>query len=362
MEQSLYYKYLDEGRWTTYAQVVREEMNGEVNPNLITYRHQLGLTPYYSPDLRWETINEYGSTVAADVIAMDSSIPRKTRDRISTATGKVPKMALEYALREEELTRLDQLERMPGMIPQMLKTLYRDTVKVVKGPFETNEFMYLRGLSTGIATIADSHNTGTGVQIDYGFTPDNKFGVATVWSNPASTPLSDFQRAIDKANADGRNITTVMLDRPTFMQIAKSAEGRDLFAVFQNNYGSTRMIPNEEQLNAAIRGRFGWGFDIVERSVRFEKNGIETSIKPWAAGQVLLSSKQNMGNLVWGTLAEMNRPVAGVMYTTIDQFLLVSKYRENKPSLAEFTSSQALVLPVINPEGLYLMDSTTVQA
>jgi hypothetical protein len=35
----------------------------------------------------------------------------------------------------------------------------------------------------------------------------------------------------------------------------------------------------------------------------------------------------------------------------------------NTPSLAEFTSSQALVLPVIDGvDSIYLMDSTTVQA
>lgn len=59
----------------------------------------------------------------------------------------------------------------------------------------------------------------------------------------------------------------------------------------------------------------------------------------------------------------MNHPVAGVSYETADNYILVSKYRENRPSLREYTTSQARVVPVIsNPDRIYTQDIKTVQA
>jgi len=59
----------------------------------------------------------------------------------------------------------------------------------------------------------------------------------------------------------------------------------------------------------------------------------------------------------------MNHPVAGVSYQTADQYILVSKYRVNRPSLREYTTSQARVVPVIyNVERIYTQDIETVQA
>jgi hypothetical protein len=64
-----------------------------------------------------------------------------------------------------------------------------------------------------------------------------------------------------------------------------------------------------------------------------------------------------VGSLVYGILAEQENPVAGVEYQQVDSFILVSKYSKNDP-LREFTSSQALVLPVIENVGsIYLMDT-----
>lgn len=363
MEQSLFYEYLDNGRWANVAAAVARRLNDSADLNALSYRHLNWLTPYFSPDLRWETAQSNGTRVMADVIALDSSIPVKRRDRISTAAGKITKRAMELALGEEELTRLMIMRNTPGVQSQLIQEIYADTARVIQGQYETNEYIMLQGLSTGFGLVTDPNNTGTAIRIDYGFQPEQRFGVTSSWNDPATgKPLSDFNRVINKARQDGRNIITVKMDRPTFNKVARTEEAKDLFAANTNFFGANRPIPNEGQLNAALQGQFGWTIEIIERSVRAEKNAIQTSLTPWAAGQVLFSTKNNYGNLAWSRLAEMQNPVAGVMYTTVNNYILVSKYRLNRPSLQEFTSSQALALPVVNPEGLYLMDTTQIQA
>ena len=61
-------------------------------------------------------------------------------------------------------------------------------------------------------------------------------------------------------------------------------------------------------------------------------------------------------------LAEQDSPVAGVAYQTVEDFILVSKFRLNRPSLAEITNSQSRVVPVIDGvEDIYLLDTTVTQ-
>ena len=89
---------------------------------------------------------------------------------------------------------------------------------------------------------------------------------------------------------------------------------------------------------------------------------VYASHKPWKDGTAVFTCDEKLGSLVWTTLAENTRPVAGVVYQTADEFILLSKYAKNDP-LQEFTSSQAMVVPVIdNVDRIYCLDSKTVQA
>lgn len=365
MEQSLYFEEVRK-YFPGMASRVIEKLNDSTLTDPLTYRHRRMLTKQYSTDLKWEAITTVnGSQVAADVIAMDSTLPLKMRDSLGGASGDIPKMGLKMALREKQLTELDILARTPGRNAQLLASLFQDTPRVIKAQYETMEYIFLLGLSTGVAVIADANNVGTGIRIDYGYYAANKFGTrSVVWSNTAATPLADLAlRPGAKAATDGNKIIRWMIDNATWTNIAKTTEAKELYAASVGYFGTSLPIPNFDQLNGAVKARYGYVFEIVERSVKFEKNGVRTTLTPWAAGACVGITSENVGSITYGTLAEMNHPVAGVTYTTVDDFILVSNYRVNEPSLAQFTSSQSLVLPVIEGvDGIYLMDSTTVQA
>lgn len=365
MEQSL---YIDQVATTfaNYAQRVVERLNDSTNPDLQSYLHRQELTKEYSPDLKWGSLSISESIIAADVIAMDSPIPLKARDSMGQATGTIPKQAIEYQMREKELTDLGILARTPGRQPQLLQRLFNDTKRSIVGQYETQEYQYLLGLSSGVTVIADANNVGTGIRVDYGYLAANKFGVSKLWSDPTSTPFSDLsKRMLAKARLDGNTIRFVRLDQATFDNIAKTQEAKDLFAFSLGVInGSTNVtVPSFDQLNNAARSRYGFVFEIMERSVRFQKNGVNTNLKPWAPGMVVGLITKDLGRQVWGTLAEMEHPAKQVTYATVDDFILVSKYHLVKPSLAEVTNSQALVLPVIDGvDAIYQMDSTSVTA
>lgn len=340
---------------------VTETFNDE--KRVPSYLYRRFLRKDFSLDGKWESLTVNNSLVAADIIAMDSSIPLKKRPSLGRASGDIPKMGLELAIREQQLTELNTLVAL-GRNQEAIRRLFNDVPLVIGGQYERLEAMFLEGLSTGIVEVEDTETVGTGVRIDYGYLTGNKFESETAWSNPASTPITDMQQAFDKAEADGNTISTIFMDKTTLNNIAKTSEGKSIYAAAFGIYGATVPVPTEEQMMSALRSQFGNGieFVIVNRSVRLQRNGVNTTVKPWKTGSVVFTTGTDLGNFVHARLAEMDSPVAGVAYQVVDDFILVSKFRTNRPSLAEWTNSQARVLPVINNvTDIYTLDSTVTQ-
>lgn len=363
MEQSLFIKWVEKFFPGITVKVV-QTLNGENRQP--SYLHRAMLTKEESVDGKWESILSDNVTVAADVVAMDSSLPLKSRPSISSASGSIPKMGMELKLNENQLTALDTLVAKKATDAQIVAKLFQDTPRCITGIYEQNEAIFLQGLSTGIGLV-DTNNAGTGIRLDYGYLTANKSGTTgAIWSTAnltGVTPLTDLRKLLDVASAKGQVITTAMMDRATFNRMKGSVEGKELYAISIGNFGDTKPIPTNKQFTDAFTDEFGVTIQIVERSVNYEIDGVKTAVKPWAEGQIVLLTGTNVGSLIWAKLAEMNHPADNVTYSTVDDFILVSKYRTNKPSLAEFTSSQARVAPVINNvESIFVLDTLTVQA
>jgi hypothetical protein len=364
MEPSLFTAWVAKYFRPLVAKVV-EKINGTKTPQ--TYLHKTMLRKEYSPTLKWNSINVDGSTVAADVVAMDSPLPLKKRDSISKADGDIPKLGMKLGLNERTMTDLNILVNSPQIQEStIVSKLFQDTAKVITGIYERLEYMFLQALSTGVTLIPDTENVGLGIRVDFGYKAANKFGVAVVWSAGATgTPISDFNRVKDVADANGDTISVVMMDTFAFNNMLKSTELKQAYA---GSLGiavtsvSVLPTPNQAQAAAFILGQYNWTIKVVNRTVKTEKDGNKTNRKPWAEGAVVFLTTEEVGTLTWGTLAEMVHKNKAVDYQIADEFILVSKFHKVDP-LKEFTSSQALALPVINNvDEIYLLDSKTVQA
>lgn len=357
METSQYIQYIQKFFSGLVTSIVTT-LNGTKLPQ--PYYHKRFLRTEFSVDGKWESINAANTNVMADVVAMDSSLPLKRRDSISKASGDIPKMGMEMALREKQLTDLDTLALRPGTEQQLVQKFFADTPRVITGVFERNEAIFLEALSTGVCLVDDIENVGTGIRLNFGVPTVNRHGVPTVWSNVASTPLSDLEGVRTSARLNGDIIIKFLMDRTAFNNMAKTTEVKEHFAFSVGFAGSNVITPSFDQVNTLTTSR-GYTIEIIERSVRYEKNGVQTPMIPWADGQVVGITTEQLGSLMWANLAEALHPVAGVSYETADQYILVSKFRTNRPSLAEFTNSQARVVPVLtNTDQLYYVDSKTV--
>lgn len=361
MAQSLFIQWVDKYFPSITAKVV-EKFNDEKRQPSYLYKRML--TPVNNVSGKWDTLTINNQLVMADVIAMDSSLPLKSRPAVGRASGDIPKIGMELFLNEKQLTDLDTLIAQGGTQQQIVNVLFNDIPKVIGGVLERNERIFLEGLSTGVALV-DTDNEGTGVRIDYGYASANKRGVATVWSNTANaTPVTDIQKLLDVADANGDVITKVLMDNTALAGLVANAEVKGNFAFLGGMSTAAANIPTLGRAQVVNMFQDKWGIDleIVNRTVKYQIDKTVTNLKPWADGRIVFLGSDNVGNLEHSRLAEQNHPVEGVSYETADGYILVSKYRENRPSLREFTNAQARVVPVINADGIYTLDTKTVQA
>jgi hypothetical protein len=364
--KSAFIQYIDKWFKKIVLNVVNT-LNGK-NTETLTYRFKEMLRAEFSLSGKWETISTHSTRVSADFVAMNSSLPLKMRDSIGKVSGDITKSGMELWLNEKQLTELHSMRALNIPESEIVAKLFADTPRVVTGIYELMEKCLLEGLSTGVTVIDDTENVGTGVRMDYGYLDQNKFGAKALWTNQdTATPLDDFRRVIKKARSVGNTVAQVYMDDVTFDNFVKTKQVREYFAWTLKFVGDLSIAPTPtiEEINSALKkdNRFKLTIHIIDRTIINEKNGKRTVVTPWQEGNVIFTATTQVGVLAWARLAEMDSPVDGVSYEVADSFILVSKFRQNRPHLAEFTTSQARVVPVIcDVERIYLLNTKTIQA
>ena len=355
MKESLFVKY---AAWMSAIILgVVTKING--GKTELSYLHKTMLTEELSTDLKWSSLVVNSSIVAADVVAMDSPMPLKKRDAISTADGEITKLGMKKQMSEKQLSDIDILVAKKIENKVIVEKIFDDAVSCTMGVYEKIEYIFLKGLSSGVALIEDTVNVGTGIRIDYGYLPANKFGATLPWSDPASKPLTDIERVRKEARTKGAVLKFVMMDQDTFDNLAANEQVRQYFAFSLNFVGNNSNIPvpDLEQVNSMLQKKFKLQVTVIDRTVITERDGKRTVQTPWEPGKVIFLETQKVGRLMYGILAEETRKSKAATYTKAGKFILIKKWSSEEP-FAEYTSSQALAIPVIDAvDSIYLLDS-----
>lgn len=341
---------------------ISERLN-EKNQTALPYLYRTLLDPQFSADGRWASILAEYTRVAADVVALDSELPLKSRDSIETATGFLPKMGLKMCLTEKQMHDIDVLIAQNMPVTRIVNAIFSEVPRVIDAVYERIEDVFLSMFSTGVGI--SERNNGTGVRIDMNFLDANKFGVSKALNADGSTPLDDIQRLVDKANDDLNTITDVYMDETALNLLYNNAQVRSQYAFNQGiatSSGSVIPVLDFEKINAIFMTKWNIRVHRVNRKIKTEVNGVRKNHSPWQKGVMSFICDEKVGSLVWTNVVEATRPVNGVLYQSVDEFMLVSQFAKTDP-LREFTTSQAMVLPILNNvDRIYLLDTQTVQA
>lgn len=368
MEKSLFIEYVSKV-WPKLSLFVQEKVNNQKKP--LKYYHKEMLTPVYSADQKWEGTSANTTYVAADMVAMDSPLPLKIRDSIAQSSGKLPKVGMKKQLKETQINAINIMKARLSMtsdanakkaqLQRIFNKIIDDGYACSVGIDERNEANFLKGLSDGIILVQDEENTGTGLRINYGYLPSHSFGVETA----GTVTGDDIERVTSKADDDGNSLSVVAIALSTYNKIRKSQWAKELVAGYKEQVvteTSKLPVPTATSFDEAFKAEYNLDFLKIDRTVIIEKNGKRNSYKPFNANKLIfLPSADNVGSLVWGTLAEDTNRVNGVEYATVDSYKLISRYSKTDP-LQEFTNGQALVLPVIeNVDQIYSLDLSEAQ-
>lgn len=337
-----------------------------------TLLHKTMLDEEYTADLSWGSTSLNHAVVAADVVALDSSLPLKKRGVIQTAAGTVSKIGVKYRRGEKFINDVNTLIAKGTNESTIAQKILDDAKRVVDAINIRKEIMFEQGLSTGAILVHDASdnakdNDGTGVRASFGYLDENQFKSALApWAAPFAQPVDDLKLLFDKANADSNAINHVWMSKKYFNYLRNSDQGKFLAATFNGQLVTENTIlavPSRSTFLDALSDEFGATFHIIDNVYRVEKpDGTFDNVRPWAEANVVGTPSDKVGRMIYGTLAEETNPVAGVTYGKVGSDILVSKFSKTDP-LEEFTAGQALCLPVIdNADGIYVLMANEADA
>lgn len=343
-------------------QNVVDTVNGKRNgDNKRTYLHKSMLRKVYSADQKWSNAAVNTTYVAADMVSMNSPLPIKIRDSIAHANGSLPKIGMKKIMFESDINTVNIMKAQNAEWTNIANKLTSDPIACSVGIDEQNEANFLTGLSNGIVAVEDENNTGTALRINFGYLPENCFGVET----QNELTLDDIKRVLAYADNNGDTIITICIALSTYNKLRQTQGAKELVANYRGQTfdSNTKLpVPTASLFDEAFADdNNGVAFLKIDRSIISEKNGKRKPYKPWNQNKLIFLTTEEVGVLVWGTLAEKTNPVEGVVYSTVDEYKLISRYRTTEP-FTETTSGQALVLSVIeNVDQIYSLDISEAQ-
>lgn len=343
-------------------QNVVDTVNGKRNgDNKRTYLHKSMLRKVYSADQKWSNAAVNTTYVAADMVSMNSPLPIKSRDAIAHANGSLPKIGMKKIMFESDINTVNIMKAQGAEWTNIANKLTSDPIACSVGIDEQNEANFLTGLSNGIVAVEDENNTGTALRINFGYLPENCFGVET----QNELTLDDIKRVLAYADNNGDTIITICIALSTYNKLRQTQGAKELVANYRGQTfdSNTKLpVPTASLFDEAFADdNNGVAFLKIDRSIISEKNGKRKPYKPWNQNKLIFLTTEEVGALVWGTLAEKTNPVEGVVYSTVDEYKLISRYRTTEP-FTETTSGQALVLSVIeNVDQIYSLDISKAQ-
>lgn len=318
-----------------------------------TFLYQAHLDKKYSADGRWTTIRGNFKRLVADYVALGAPATLKSRGSKGLAEGKIPKVSNKYQMDEQQFKDLERMINDNDDEKAIISEIVDDSKNAVLNIYRLNELTFLEGLPNGVAAVGKNVSKGVEIRADYGYTADQKFKVTTA----NSIEIDDIQRLID---AQKKKPTVLWLDAVSLGRIKNSASFR---ARVSNDMGV--VLPEGQSYPTLSTDRVKqffaseWNISIVtgvEKTFEIEgEDGVTTNYQPWPNGVMVFAPSSKVGALVWSKTVEHTRRSKLADYAEAD-YILVSKFGNLDP-IEEFTKAEAEVLPVINADGIAVLNT-----
>lgn len=305
---------------------------------------------------------------AASIVDSDAPAPLRSRNKLELYKGKIPAIKEKFRMNQDDMRSLEVLRALPlagGNNDALIAFLNKDLQEAAVSGDKRIDLMLLQALSTLTIDVNITNNpdgVAYGV-IDLLAKSEQKQGVPVVWTNAATAkPIDDIEKFIlINSNARGRQFGKIVMSYELWQTFRVTAQVQDMLKSFFNigktngTYANT--LANVNDMFVAN----GWPvIEVINHVTHVEVDGKPTYIKPFDANNVAFVPAGKVGTLFNAvSMEDINRS----KIKTYAKFgpTLVSKWMETDP-LVEFTGMEMNAFPSVNVDGIFLLETDTVQA
>jgi hypothetical protein len=311
-------------------------------------------------------------SAAASIVDSDAPAPLRSRNKVERYSGKIPAMKEKFRMNQDDMRALEVLRALPlnGSEAALQNFLIKDVQEASVAGDKRVDIMMLQGMSTlAVDTTATLNPDGAVFgTIDllpaYG-TAVQQQGVPIVWSSvTTSTPIDDIDNFITiNRNVRGRTFGAIYMSAALWVNFKKSTQVKNYLAGFYNTgraNNATSFAVTQDNVNEYMSANNWPPIVVVNYTAMIEVDGIPTYIQPFNANNVVFAPAGKLGVLANAVPMERLHQVTGKEYANYGA-TLVGKWRENDP-LVEFTGMEMNAFPVLNVDGIFILNTNTVLA
>jgi hypothetical protein len=300
---------------------------------------------------------------AASVVERSSPSPLRSRAAIKTLTGNIPAIKEKFLMKESDYRDFLTFQALPfadgtAKREQILQLLFDDAKKAGTSVHKRLDIFTLEMISTGACTLTTTNNPDGLVEpvtVDLLMPAGNKSFCSVVWTSPTtSKPITDITAVVQAANAAGRKFSKILMSYANFIYFSKSAEVIASLISF-NSLQKGAQVATLDKINEYLSANLLPNIEVVNEMIGIEKDGVITSIKPFADTNISFIPDGKLGTIKNALAMEQMEPVQGINYGVYNK-ALVSKWRQSDP-WGEYTGVELNAFPSLDSiDNIFLMN------
>jgi hypothetical protein len=305
---------------------------------------------------------------AASIVDSDAPAPLRSRTKLELYKGKIPAIKEKFRMSQDDMREIEVLRALPivggNTSEALIRFLMKDLEEASVSGDKRIDLMVQQAIST-LTIDVNTTNNPDGVAygvIDLLAQSYQKQGVPTVWTDPASTPVTDIQNFIEyNLQFRGRQFGSIKMSYALWLNFKKTTEVKTFLAGFFNTkVTSNTFAITISNINEAFAANNWPPIEIINYVSNIEVDGQATFVRGFNQNNVAFTPAGMVGTLFNAWSMEQLHPVGDKTYANYGP-TLVSKWCESDP-LVEFTAMEMNAFPSINIDNVFVLTTNVVQA
>lgn len=304
----------------------------------------------------WKTLNNVlqQPNIAADLSAQNSTVARKRRPIIESATGDLPLMTISRQMERSEIKEYQTALALAGNDSKAREIVqyWADDVTFcytgINAEYEYISWALLSNAGNLAFTTSNNAYFANEFNLNYQVDSDKKVANTTAWSNAAAAdPIGDMRTVVKAAKAKGIILRHVWINLDNWYLLQNTDQVKKLTTVYVNGSTSVETLPSKDEVNVALKkiaDLQNLTIHVIDQIItRESKDGTYTSANPFADNVAVYSETEMLGTSQYSVL-EQNDPA--IIYARREQ-ALIKKYSTQEP-LTEITIGESDGIPVLD--------------